>query len=692
MTPSRETMSSPNPDRRTADAADAAFATEADLLAINTIRFLAVDMVEKAQCGHPGAPMGQAPMAYWLWTRHLRHDPSHPRWIDRDRFVLSCGHASALLYGLLHLAGYPMPMAELQAFRQLHSKTPGHPEHDRDLGIETTTGPLGQGVANAVGMAIAERTLAAHFNREGFDVVHHRTWVIASDGDLMEGVAAEACSLAGHLRLGRLNVLYDSNGISIDGPTALTFSEDVGARFAAYGWHVASVEDGNDLAALDAAMEQAAAEPRPSLVVVRTHIGFGSPTKQDTAEAHGAPLGAEEAAAAKRALGWPEEPAFHVPEEARRPFAARAHDGAEAHAAWKQLFARYAEAHPTLAAELLERVCEELPAGWAEALPRFDPGQSLATRQASGKVINALAPVLPQLIGGSADLAGSNSTLVKGEGDFSALEWGGRNLRFGVREHAMGAILNGMALSRLLIPFGGTFLVFADYMRPPIRLAALMRLQAIFVFTHDSIFLGEDGPTHQPISHLASLRAMPNLVVLRPADANETAAAWKVAIERRDGPTVLALSRQKLPVLAGTRESGFDGVARGAYVLSDPPAGEAPRAVLIGTGSEVATCVAAAELLASEGIPVRVVSMPSWELFAAQPAEHREAVLPARLERRLAVEAAATFGWERWVGARGEVVGIDRFGESAPAEDLAGHFGFTPEAVAERARRLVEAP
>ncbi|HEX2164364.1 MAG TPA: transketolase [Thermoanaerobaculia bacterium] len=680
---------SPTP-HATSDAESERLAAGSDHLAINTLRFLAVDMVEKAQSGHPGAPMGQAPMAFWLWTRHLRHDPAHPRWLDRDRFVLSSGHASALLYGLLHLAGYPMPMAELRAFRQLRSKTPGHPEHDPDLGIETTTGPLGQGLANAVGMAIAERVLAARFNRDGFPVFDHRTWVIASDGDLMEGVTAEACSLAGHLRLGKLCVLYDSNGISIDGPTTLTFSEDVAARFAAYGWHVADVEDGNDLAALDAAMAAAKADPRPSLVVVRTHIGFGSPTKQGTAEAHGAPLGSDEAAAAKRALGWPEEPTFHVPQEAREPFAEAAARGAAEHAAWKELFARYADVHPTLAAELLERLSGELPAGWADALPRFEPGTKLATRQASGKVINALAPVLPQLVGGSADLSGSNSTLVDGEDDFSALAWGGRNLRFGVREHAMGSILNGLALNRLLLPYGGTFLVFADYMRPPIRLAALMRLRVVFVFTHDSIFLGEDGPTHQPEAHLASLRAMPNLVVLRPADANETAAAWKVAIERHDGPTVLALSRQKLPVLAGTRELAIDGVARGAYVVADPADGAAPALALIGTGSEVATCVAAAELLAGAGIPARVVSMPSWELFAAQPAEVRETVLPAAIERRLAVEAAATFGWERWVGPRGAVVGVDRYGESAPAEDLARHFGFTPEAVAERARRLVE--
>jgi transketolase len=669
---------------------DAVSAAETDQLAIDTLRFLAVDMVEKANSGHPGAPMGQAPMAYWLWTRHLVHDPADPRWVDRDRFVLSSGHASALLYSLLHLAGYPMPIEELQRFRQLHSRTPGHPEHDRDLGIETTTGPLGQGLGNAVGMALAERVLADRFNRDGFPVIDHRVWCIASDGDMMEGVTAEVCSLAGHLRLGRLNVLYDSNGISIDGPTALSFSEDVGARFAAYGWHVQHVEDGNDLAALDAAMLAAADDERPSLVVVRTHIGFGSPGKQDSEEAHGAPLGPAEVEATKKNLGWPLEPTFRVPDEARRPFRESAERGGRLHREWKSLLARYTAAHPQAAAELLARVSEELPAGWDAALPRFEEGKAVATRSASGKVINALAPVLPQLIGGSADLAGSNSTLVEGEEDFSALAWGGRNLRFGVREHGMGAVLNGMALSRLLIPFGGTFLVFADYMRPPIRLAALMGLQVIYVFTHDSIFLGEDGPTHQPEAHLASLRAIPDMTVIRPADANETAAAWRVAIEHRTGPTALALTRQKVPVLAGTRELAPEGVARGGYVLADPAGGAEPAVILIATGSEVATCLAARDLLAGAGIPARVVSLPCWERFARQPPAYRDGVLPPAQEKRLAVEAASPFGWERWVGCRGEILGIDRFGASAPYEDLAVAYGFTPETVAERARRLVE--
>ncbi len=666
-----------------------AFATELDQLAINTLRFLAVDMVEQASSGHPGAPMGQAPLAYWLWTRHLRHNPADPGWIDRDRFVLSCGHASALLYGLLHLAGYPLPLDELRRFRQLGSRTPGHPEHGHTIGVETTTGPLGQGVGNAVGMAMAERILAARFNRDGFPVIDHRTWVIASDGDMMEGVASEACSLAGHLGLGKLTVFYDANGISIDGPTTLAFSEDVGGRFAAYGWHVVTVEDGNDLAAIDAAVHAAVDDDRPSLVVVRTHIGYGSPGKQDSAEAHGAPLGAAEVAAAKRNLGWPEEPTFLVPEEVRRPFRENAERGAALEREWDELVERWAAAHPDAAAELRARAAGELPAGWHEALPRFAAGSKpLATRQASGKVINALAPVLPQLLGGSADLAGSNSTLVDGEGDFSALVHGGRNLRFGVREHGMGSILNGMALSRLLIPFGGTFLIFSDYMKPPIRLAALMGLQVIYVFTHDSIFLGEDGPTHQPIGQLAGLRATPNLRVVRPADANETAAAWRMAIEHTAGPTALALTRQKLPILPGTEEGAYEGVSQGAYVLADPDDGRSDL-VLIATGSEVALAMEARELLAGRGVAARVVSMPCQEVFAAQPAAVRDRVLPPDLPRRLAIEAASPFGWRRWVGDRGDVHALDGFGASAPAGDLARHFGFTPEAVADHAQRLL---
>ncbi len=663
--------------------------SDEDRLAIDTIRFLAVDMVEAAASGHPGAPLGQAPLAYLLWTRHLRHNPDNPDWPNRDRFVLSCGHASALLYALLHLAGYGLPIEELRRFRQLGSRTPGHPERELTRGVETTTGPLGQGVGNAVGMAIAERMLAARFNREGFPVVDHRVWAFASDGDMMEGVASEACSLAGHLRLGKLTIFYDDNDVSIDGPTSLAFSEDVGSRFAGYGWHVQHVGDGNDLAALEAATRAAAAETeRPSLVVVRTVIGYGSP-KAGTADVHGSPLGPEAAAATKRALGWPLEPAFLVPEGAREPFARARRRGGELEKAWEALVARYAEKYPEEARELRSRVAGELPPGWEEALPSFGPEEKpIATRAASGKVLNALAARLPHLVGGSADLTPSNNTLIKGSPDFSARAPEGRNLRFGVREHAMGSVLNGITLSRAFIPYGGTFLIFSDYMRPPIRLACLMKQQVVYVFTHDSIFLGEDGPTHQPVEQLAALRAVPGLVVIRPADANETAQAWRIAIERRHAPTALALTRQNLPVLAETRERAADGVRRGAYVLADAEGG-APQALLLATGSEVSLALEAHRALAAEGVRTRVVSMPSTDLFAEQDAAYRDEVLPPPVRKRLAVEAAAPFGWHRWVGEEGEIHAIDRFGASAPYKALAKEFGFTPEAVAERVKRML---
>ena len=660
-----------------------------DPIAIDTIRFLAVDMVEAAQSGHPGAPMGQAPMAYRLWTRRLRHDPARPDWPNRDRFVLSCGHASALLYALLHLAGYDLPMAELRRFRQLGSKTPGHPENFLTPGVETTTGPLGQGLGNAVGMAIAEAHLGARFNRPGFPLFDHRVWVLASDGDLMEGVASEASSLAGHLALGKLNVLYDANRITIDGPIDLSFSEDVPRRYEAYGWHVQTVEDGNDLEAIDRALAAMAAETaRPSLTQVRTHIGYGAPTKQDTADAHGAPLGAEEVRATKEALGWPLEPAFHVPEEAREAFAGVRAEGARRSGAWDELLERYGAKHPEAAAELRRRLAGELPEDWHELLPEFATGESLATRKASGKTLNALAPALPELLGGSADLAGSNNTTLKDSTSFSAGDRTGRNLHFGVREHAMGAALNGMALSRLIRPYAGTFLVFSDYMRPAIRLAALMGLPVVYVFTHDSIFLGEDGPTHQPEAHLPALRAIPNLSVIRPADARETAAAWRAALERSEGPTALALTRQGLPVLAETEGRAAEGVARGAYVLHDPGAGE-PEAILLATGSEVWVALAAAKELTGRGVGVRVVSMPSWDRFDAQPESYRDAVLPPAVTKRLAVEAAASLGWERYVGLDGEIHGQDRYGASAPWKDLAKRFGFTAEAVAERLERML---
>ena len=656
-----------------------------DTTTINTIRFLAVDMVERAKSGHPGAPLGMAPMAWVLWSRFLRFDPADPDWPGRDRFVLSAGHASALLYALLHLAGYDLPMEELRRFRQLGSKTPGHPEHGLAPGVETTTGPLGQGLGNAVGMAIAQRALAARFDAALFD---YRVWVIASDGDMMEGVASEASSLAGHLKLGSLNVLYDANHISIDGSTDLAFSEDVAARFAAYGWHVQTVEDGNDLDALHLAMESAAAErERPSLVRVHTVIGYGSPKKAGTAKAHGEPLGADEARATKRALGWPEDQEFLIPEEAREAFAEARGRGERAHEGWRRRRDEWAAANAELAAELERRRRHELPEGWDRKLGELDFGTSIATRAASGKVINAIAAALPEMLGGSADLAESNQTYIEGGGDFSASDAAARNMRYGVREHAMGSAMNGLALSGFR-PFGGTFLIFSDYMRPTIRLAALMQQPVVYVFTHDSIFLGEDGPTHEPIEHLAALRAIPNLVVLRPGDAHETAEAWRVAITRRQGPTALALTRQKLPVLEEAKARGREGVSRGGYVLADAEGGE-PELVLLATGSEVHVALAAQKLLAAEGVRARVVSLPSFELFAQQSADYRDAVLPPAVTRRLAIEAGRPFGWDRWVGPQGDVLGLDRFGESAKYEDLAKHFGFTPENVAARARALV---
>ncbi len=661
-----------------------------DLLAINALRFLSVDMVEKAKSGHPGAPLGQAAMAYVLWTKFLRHDPADPQWLNRDRFVLSCGHASALLYSLLHLSGYDLPVAELQRFRQLGSKTPGHPEYGHTVGVETTTGPLGQGFGNAVGMAIARELLAARFRDAEGPLFDYRTWVIASDGDLMEGVAAEAASLAGHQRLGGLKVLYDANRISIDGSTDLSFTEAVDRRFAAYGWRVFEVADGNDLPALEAAMAAAEAEhERPTLVVVRTHIGFGSPNKQDSAESHGAPLGAEELTLTKQNLDWPLEPTFHVPDNAREPFATAAQRNGERSASWIERRLRFASTHPELAEELDRRVARELPDDWESALPRFaSTDKPVSTRVASGQAIQAFANALPEMIGGSADLAESNQTLIHSGGDFAPASRSGRNVRFGVREHAMGAILSGMALTGLLRPFGGTFLIFSDYMRPSIRLAALMRLPVIYVFTHDSIFLGEDGPTHQPIDQLASLRAIPGLVTVRPADAVETAEAWKTALRRADGPTAIALSRQKLPVLGETVEKAPGGLERGAYVLRDSPGG-LPQIALLATGSEVELALLALARLEERGARGRVVSMPSWELFERQDAAYRESVLPRELTLRLGIEAAGPLGWDRYVGPDGAMMAMHGFGASAPHEDLAREFGFTVDRVVEQALELL---
>jgi len=679
----------------------------ADELVINTIRFLAVDMVEKANSGHPGAPMGLAPLAYQLWTRHLRFNPQDPAWPNRDRFVLSAGHASALLYALLHLSGYDLPMSELQRFRQYGSKTPGHPEHEMTPGVETTTGPLGQGLGNSVGMAIAQRKAAAAFNREGFPLFDYRIWVVASDGEMMEGVGSEAASLAGHLQLGNLKLFWDDNHISLDGPTALSFGDDVPKRFEAYGWRVERVADVNDLAAVEAAIAAVEAETeRPSLVAVRTVIGYGAPKKQNTSQAHGSPLGKEETEAAKKFFGWPLEPTFYVPPEATAAFAAARERGGKLQAGWQELLQRYQAAFPKEAADLGLRLAGKLPHGWHEALPAFSPADgAMATRAASGKVINAIAPKLPQLCGGAADLASSNETLIKGEDNFEPGKPWGRNFYFGVREHAMGSALSGIALSRLWLPYGGTFLIFSDYMRPPIRLACLMKLQVIYVFTHDSIFLGEDGPTHQPISQLASLRSVPGMTVIRPADACETAAAWRAAIENREGPTALVLTRQALPILEETRQRAAAGVPRGAYVLAEPePAGASggtgagtagaaappPELLLLATGSEVSLAYESAKRLAARGVRVRVVSMPSWELFDRQPADYRDTVLPPGVRKRLAIEAAAPFGWHKYVGLDGEVHAIEHFGASAPAKQLYEPFGFTPEKIVERALRLLE--
>ena len=670
------------------EAAATTPARDVDQIAINTIRFLAVDMVQRANSGHPGAPMGQAALAYQLWARHLRFHPRSPQWPNRDRFVLSCGHASALIYSLLHLAGYDLSLDELRDFRQLHSKTPGHPEYGLTPGVEITTGPLGQGLSSAVGMAIAERLLADRYNRQDFSLFDHRTWVFASDGDLMEGVAAEASSLAGHLGLGKLNVFWDDNDITIDGSTELSFTEDVAARYRAYGWHTFEVEDGNDLEAIEAAICAAKAETgRPTLVRVKTHIGFGSPNKQDTASAHGSPLGPDEVALTKRALGWPLEPDFHIPDEARNAFDGARERGTTAEKEWNELLDRYRQAHPEPAAELDARLAGELPAGWDELLPRFEPGDGpLATRKASGAVLGAIAGRVTELAGGSADLAPSNNTFLAGEDVFSATTTG-RNFHFGVREHAMGAVLNGMALSKLLRPYGGTFLIFSDYMRPSIRLAALMELPSIFVFTHDSIFLGEDGPTHQPISQLLSLRSIPNLLVLRPCDANETAEAWRAALEHRGGPTALVLTRQKLPILAETLERAREGFPRGAYVLAAAPG--TPAALLLASGSEVAPALEAHRALLAEGIATRVVSMPCWSRFDAQDAAYRESVLPATVKNRLAIEAGVSIGWHKYVGDAGDVLSQDGFGASAPLADVQREFGFTAAEVARRVKALL---
>jgi transketolase len=661
--------------------------SELDLTVVKTIRALTMDAVQKANSGHPGMPMGMADAAYVLWSRFLKHNPANPHWLDRDRFVLSAGHGSMLLYILLHLSGYDLPMSQLKSFRQWGSMTPGHPEYGLTPGVETTTGPLGQGLANGVGMAIAERFLAQLFNRDGYPIVDHFTYGIVSDGDLMEGISHEAASLAGHLGLGKLIYLYDDNGITIEGSTALTFTEDVTKRFEAYGWLVLEV-DGHNMAAVAEAIRSAQGEAeRPTLIRCHTSIAKGSPNKQDSAAAHGAPLGEEEVRLTKQRMGWPLEPTFLVPQEAYDYFESRRQAWAAEEQRWQMLFSQYAAAHPDLA-DLWKRVMAgELPGDWKDHLPTFASGEWLATRSASGRVLNALAAHLPTLIGGSADLAPSNNTYLEGYAAIAKGAFGGRNLHFGVREHAMGGILNGLTLHGGIRPYGGTFLVFSDYMRPSIRLAAIMQLPVVYVFTHDSIFVGEDGPTHEPVEQMASLRAIPGLVVIRPADANETVAAWEVALQRR-GPVALALSRQKLPVLDLSHVGDGEGVARGAYVLAGGEL-ERPDLLLLASGSEVHLMLGAASELRERGISARVVSFPSWELFEEQPASYRDSVLLPSVPLRLAVEAAVAQGWERYIGPQGQMICVDGFGASAPYKVLAEQFGFTVSSIVSRVEAML---
>ncbi len=659
-----------------------------DRLCSNALRVLAMDAIQKANSGHPGMPMGMADVAYILWTRHMRHNPKNPQWPNRDRFVLSAGHGSMLLYALLYLSGYPLTMDDLKQFRQWGSKTPGHPEYDPEIGVEMTTGPLGQGFATGVGMAIAEKHLAALFNRPDFPIIDNYIYAIVSDGDLMEGVSHEAASLAGHLKLDRLIYLYDDNHISIEGNTRIAFTEDVAARFRAYGWHVQEI-DGHDFAQIDAALTEAKkVEEKPHLIICHTHIAYGSPHKQDTAAAHGSPLGEEEIRLTKEALGWPSMEPFFVPKEVIARYRLAVPRGEQMEAAWRDRFERYAEQFPDEAAELQRRWEGRLPEGWEKSVPHFTPEMgAMATRAASGKVLNALADAIPELIGGSADLAPSNKTHLQGKGDFQAETPTGRNLHFGVREFGMGAAVNGMALYGGVRPFGATFLVFSDYMRGAVRLAALMKLPVVFVWTHDSIFVGEDGPTHQPIEHLASLRAMPNLTVIRPADANETAAAWQYAMSAKE-PVALILTRQKLPTVPETDPLAFEHLSKGAYILRRSPL-ERTDILLLASGSEVHLALEAQRLLAKEQIGAQVVSMPSWELFERQSRFYQLNVLPPTIPRRLAIEAGSPLGWERYVGERGAILALDHFGASAPASVLGREFGFTAEMVVERAKRLL---
>lgn len=677
-----------------------------DQQCVNALRFLSVDAVQKASSGHPGLPMGAASMAYVLWTQFLKHSPTHPDWFDRDRFVLSAGHGSMLLYSLLYLCGYALPLEQIKQFRQWGSMAPGHPERGETPGVEVTTGPLGQGLGNAVGMAMAEANLAARYNRGDFSIINHHTYVIVSDGDLMEGVAAEAASLAGHLKLGKLICLYDDNRVTLSAGTNITFSEDRKLRFAAYGWHTQTVDDGNDLESIAKAIDAARRNTRqPSLILVRNHLGYGSPNKQDSFEAHGSPLGSDEVRLTKQNLGWPTEPDFLLPKDVMTHFRKAIERGNQSEAKWRTRFQSYAQEFPDMAAELQHLIEARLPLGWDTDIPEFPAdAQGMATREASGRVMNTIAPRLPALIGGSADLDPSTYTALKGLGDFEppgmdahdrqgsqkgGWSYAGRNLHFGVREHAMGSIINGLAAHGGSIPFSATFLIFSDYMRPPMRLAALMGLHVIYVFTHDSIALGEDGPTHQPVEQLAGLRAVPNLSVIRPADANETAVAWRVALEVTGHPVALVLTRQKVPTLDRGKFATAEGLRRGAYVLLDVPDGM-PDLILIASGSEVGLVVEAAQQLNTERIATRVVSMPSWDIFDAQPVSYRAALFPAGVKARLAVEAGASQGWHRYVGDGGDVLGIDRFGASAPGETVMREYGFTVETVCERARALLQ--
>lgn len=657
--------------------------------AINTIRFLSVDSVRKANSGHPGLPMGGAAMAYAVWTRHLNHNPKNPGWPDRDRFILSGGHGSMLLYSLLYLTGYDLSLADLQQFRQWGSITPGHPEYGLTPGVETTTGPLGQGFANGVGMAIAESHLAAIYNKPGYGVIDHYIYAIVTDGDLMEGVASEAASLAGHLKLGKLVYLYDDNHISIDGPTEVAFTEDRMARFKAYGWHVQTVDDGNDVDAIDQAIQQAKLDSRPSIIACRTHIGYGLPNLQDSPKAHGEPPPQVEIDGAKENLGWPTEPKFWIPQDVLDHFRMAINKGRESETRWNQLMDRYRREYPDLANELKRRLARELPEQWETYLPVFpQDGKGIATRVASGKVINAISKIMPELMGGSSDLAPSNKTWMDGIPAYQAEVPQGRNFYFGVREHGMGAIVNGLAYHGGITPYGGTFLVFSDYMRGAVRVAALSHLQSIWVFTHDSIGVGEDGPTHQPVEHVASLRAMPGLVTIRPGDANETVAAWRYAIQRKNGPTALILSRHDVPTLDRENYTSADSLFRGAYVLKDMGS-QPPEIILMASGTEVAIIIAAADKLVDEGIGVRLVSFPSWELFDAQDQRYREEVLPPEIPVRLAVEAGCSLGWHRWVGDRGMIIGVDRFGASAPQKIIYEKYGLTPNNVVEKAKALL---